>query len=236
MIDLNQTVGRLVAENPARARVFEGFDIDYCCGGKRSLRDACRSHRVDPDAVLLRLGEADAGPQPSVRDWTAAPLGELCDYIVRTHHAFLRSELPRVGRLLLKVTKAHWERHPELLRVLEEFEPFAYELSEHMNKEERVLFPLIRKAAAGQVRPRRSLVGVVGVLEFEHDETGRALAAMRQFTDGFRAPADACNSYRALLAGLAGIEADLHQHIHLENNVLFPRVEDFVSVPAYARS
>jgi regulator of cell morphogenesis and NO signaling len=235
MIDLNQAVGRLVAERPERARVFEEFEIDYCCGGKRSLREACRARRLDPDHVRKRLEQADAGPPEPDRDWAAAPLAELCDHIVREHHGFLKAELPRVTRLLMKVTKAHWERHPELLRVLETFQPFARDLTDHMGKEERVLFPLIRRLAAGEVSPTRALLAPIRVMEADHDEAGRALTELRELTVGFRPPEDACNSYRALLAGLAGIEADMHRHVHLENNVLFPQVEELIPTPAFAR-
>ena len=236
MIDLNQTVGQLVAERPERSRVFEEFEIDYCCGGKRTLADACRTRRLDPDLVRRRLAETDAGAPEPEADWEDAPLADLCDHIVRAHHGFLKVELPRVSRLLLKTTKAHWERHPELLRVLEAFEPFARDLTEHMAKEERVLFPLIRRLAGGELTPSPTYLAPLRVMEAEHDEAGRALAEMRRLTDGFRPPADACNTYRAAFAGLRGIERDLHWHVHLENNVLFPQAEQLIPAPVVAHA
>src|SRR5262245_5554217 len=235
MIDLSQTVGRLVTERPERARVFEEFEIDYCCGGKRTLRDACRSRRLDPDVVRRRLAEADAGTPEQQTDWAAAPLGDLIEHIVAAHHGYLKAELPRVSGLLVKVAGAHGDRHPELLRVLEAFAPFARDLTQHMAKEERVLFPLIRRLAAGEVTPSPTYLAPLRVMEAEHDDAGRALDEMRRLTDGFRPPDDACNTYRAALTGLHRIEQDLHRHVHLENNVLFPQVEELIPAPAFAQ-
>jgi regulator of cell morphogenesis and NO signaling len=234
MIDLNQTVGRLVAERPERARVFEEFEIDYCCGGKKTLRDACRNRRLDPDLIRRRLADADSAAPGPAAHWETARLADLCDHVVEVHHGFLKVELPRLSRLLLKVAKAHWERHPELLRVLEVYEPFAHEMIEHMGKEERVLFPLIRRLAAGELTPSPTYLAPLRVMEAEHDDAARALEEMRRLTDGFRPPADACNTYRAALAGLHGIEQDLHRHVHLENNVLFPRAEELIPTPVLA--
>ena len=234
MIDLTQTVGRLVAERPERARVFDEFEIDYCCGGKRPLADACRARGLDPEVVRRRLAESDAGPPDPAVDWEAAPLADLCDHIVATHHAFLKLELPRVGRLLAKVVGAHGERHPEMSRALSVYEPFARDLAEHMAKEERVLFPMIKRLAAGEVRPSPSLLAPFRVMEAEHDDAGRALAELRELTAGFQPPADACNTFRAALAGLRGLEHDMHRHVHLENNVLFPQAEQLIPTPAFA--
>jgi regulator of cell morphogenesis and NO signaling len=233
MTALNQTVGRLVAERPDRARVFEEFDIDYCCGGRRSLGEACARRGVDPGVVLRRLAAVDAGRPGEETNWEAAPVADLCDHIVATHHEFLRRELPRVGRLLAKVAGVHGERHPEMVGVLAVYEPFARDLAEHMAKEERVLFPLVKRLATGEVTPSRTLLGPVRVMEAEHDQAGEALAELRRLTEGFRPPADACNTYRAALAGLHDLEQDLHRHVHLENNVLFPQVEELI--PAVGR-
>jgi regulator of cell morphogenesis and NO signaling len=228
MIDLNQTIGRLVAERPERARVFEEFEIDFCCGGKQTLQDACQKRRLDPEVVRRRLAEVDAGPADATHNWDDAPLGDLCDHIVNAHHGFLKLELPRVGRLLAKVVNAHGERHPEMYGVLAMYEPFARDMAEHMAKEERVLFPMIRRLASGELSPSPSLLAPLRVMESEHDDAGRALEEMRDLTAGFQPPADACNTFRAALAGLRGIEQDLHRHVHLENNVLFPQAERLI--------
>src|SRR5262245_49807491 len=167
MIDLNQTVGRLVAERPERARVFEEFEIDYCCGGGRTLREACRIRRLDPDLVCRRLAEADAGTAEFARDWADAPVGELIDHIVAVHHGYLKAELPRVGGLLLKVVAAHKDRHPELRGLLDAYAPFARDLDQHMANEERVLFPLIRRLATGELTPNPTYLAPLWVMEAE---------------------------------------------------------------------
>lgn len=218
------TVGGLVAERPGRARVFEEFGIDYCCGGRQTLRQACERRNLSPEVVLRRLADADAERPADEPDWAAAPLGRLCDHIVETHHAFLKRELPRVGRLVAKVAGVHGDRHPELVRVRDLFDPFARDMEMHMAKEEQVLFPLIRRLAAGEAVPM-SPAGPIHVMEAEHDQAGAAVEEMRRLTDGFRPPEGACNSYRAMLAGLHEIEQDLHRHVHKENNILFPRAQ-----------
>jgi regulator of cell morphogenesis and NO signaling len=195
----DETVGGLVAERPGRARVFEEFGIDYCCGGKRTLREACERRGLSPDLVLRRLADADAERPADESDWGVAPLAQLCDHIVETHHAFLKRELPRVGRLVAKVASVHGDRHPELVRVRDLFDPFARDMDAHMAKEEHVLFPLIRRLATGEELPMNP-IGPIHVMEAEHDQAGAAVEEMRMLTAGFRPPAGACNSYRAMLA------------------------------------
>ena len=218
------TVGQLVAERPSRARVFEKFGIDYCCGGKKPLEQACRDRAVDVRAVLdaLRQNDQRRGPE---RDWSAMGLTRLADHIEQTHHGYLRQELPRLDFLTHKVAAAHGQRHPELIRLRDLFAAFEAELINHMQKEELVVFPLCRRIEAGEVDGSASEAGLqrpVDVLTHEHEDAGEALAEMRRLTGGFEPPADACNTYRALLDSLKELEADMHQHVHLENNVLFP--------------
>jgi regulator of cell morphogenesis and NO signaling len=217
------TVGQLVAERPSRARVFERFGIDYCCGGKTPLGRACEDRRVDPRVVLDELRRNDERGTAE-RDWAALGLTRLADHIEQTHHGYLRQELPRLDFLTQKVARAHGARHPELARLREVFQAFKAELLNHMQKEELVMFPMCRRleqadwpgaAAVGLERP-------VDVLEHEHEHAGEALAEMRRLTGDFTPPADACNTYRAMLDSLKELEADMHQHVHLENNVLFP--------------
>ena len=218
------TVGQLVAERPSRARVFEKFGIDYCCGGRKLLEQACRDRAVDVKAVLDELRRNDERRAPE-RDWAALGLTRLADHIEQTHHGYLRQELPRLDFLTHKVAAAHGQRHPELVRLRDVFAGFKGDLLNHMQKEELVLFPLCRRLEAGEVAATASGVGLqrpVDVLTDEHDHAGEALAEMRRLTNGFAPPADACNTYRALLDSLKELEADMHQHVHLENNVLFP--------------
>lgn len=222
------TVGQLVAERPSRARVFEELGIDYCCGGKLPLEDACAERGLDVQNVVATLREADRQSEGSYDEaaWTDAPLGELIANIVDTHHAYLRRELPRLAGLTAKVHAAHGKRHPELAEVRRIFESLRAELDAHMMKEEQILFPLIRRmdsspsleaAHCGSVR------NPIRVMEHEHDSAGAALAQMRRLTNDFTPPADGCNTYRATLDSLAQLESDLHAHIHKENNILFPR-------------
>lgn len=225
--DTQTTVAQFVTERPARARVFEQFGIDYCCGGRTPLSRACAEKGLDVATVLRGLRASDeAAPGESERDFSKASMTELADHIVETHHVYLRRELPRLASMADKVVQAHSERHPELLALRETLGLLKNELESHMLKEEQILFPMIRQLESATVLPDfhcGSVNGPIGVMEHEHDNAGDALARMRDLTGGYAPPGDACNTYRALLAGLAELEADTHRHIHKENNILFPK-------------
>lgn len=228
-IDPNQTVGSLVVERPARARVFERFGLDYCCGGKRSLSVACAGAGVALDEMLDELDRADEQPSLDEVDWSVRSMTELADHIEQTHHAFLREELPRLETLGKKVVQAHGERNPKWFRLAEVFRQFKAEMEHHMTKEERMLFPAIRAiesfGALPSHFPFRTVHNPILIMLREHDDAGDAIAQMRELTDGFTpAPGD-CNTVCALLDGLAAVERDTHQHVHKENNILFPRAE-----------
>jgi regulator of cell morphogenesis and NO signaling len=215
---LQSRVGDLVVERPSRSRVFGALGIDFCCGGEKTLAEACRERNLDGDAVLARLDEAPApDSQPS---WADARLGALCDHLERKHHALTRAEIPRLQGLVDKVARVHGGRHPEMVEVEKIFSAFGEEMLEHMAKEERVLFPAIRGLEAGV---KRDVSMPIRVMMREHEGAGAAMARMRELTGGFAPPTDGCNTFRAALAGLAELEADLHEHVHLENNLLFPR-------------
>jgi len=170
-IERSTTVADLVVEGPALARLFEQLGIDYCCGGKRSLEEACASRGLDV-ATAIALLEADGGaPEGEAEDWARAPLGELCDHIVEAHHALLRRELPRLSTLLGKVEVAHGPERPELAEVRSVFEEMRDELEEHMEKEELVLFPLCAAVGSGAPAPR-FVASAVAVLEDDHASTG----------------------------------------------------------------
>jgi regulator of cell morphogenesis and NO signaling len=229
MYALQTPVGQLVAEIPERARVFEEFDIDYCCGGKRTLGEACSRRGIDPEIVLKKLDLVDAGIHASQVDWRTKPLPELCDHIVATHHQYLRRELPRLQTLLAKIARVHGERHPELIRVVNVFEPFQQELDQHMDKEEQVLFPLVKRLAMSAIPGNRSMLAPIRVMESEHDQAGAALEEIRRLTNGYQLPPDACTTYRVAFDGLRRLEEDMHLHVHLENNILFRRAERLIS-------
>jgi regulator of cell morphogenesis and NO signaling len=226
-IDTQTTVGQIVRENPARARVFESHEIDYCCGGKISLSDACRRQEVDPEAILDQLRQCDAiRNEETAIDADAMTLTELADHIEQTHHSYLREELPRLDFMTEKVARVHGEKEPRLRKVRAAFVELKAELEPHMIKEERILFPMVRQLEAAQSQSGfhcGTVANPIRQMEHEHDQAGAALAILRDETDGFVPPPWACNTYRAMLDSLAQLESDLHQHIHKENNVLFPK-------------
>ncbi len=223
------TVGQIVVLNPLNARVFERLGIDYCCGGKTPLSEACRRKGLDMNEVLHTLNEEETRTtgQPSDIDWSARSMTQLADHIESTHHDYLRRELPRLAMLIEKVVRAHGQRRPEFLSLKRVFEEFCAEIGQHMMKEERILFPMIRMLEQpGTSRLATAHCGGIDnpirVMEHEHDSAGNGLAEMRRLCDDYVPPADACNTWRALYAGLAELEADMHQHVHKENNILFP--------------
>lgn len=215
----NITVAEIAAASLAAVRVFERLGIDYCCGGKRPLPDVCRQKGYDTAAVRRELNEAAKVSGDDTRDWNTAPLEDLVNHIVSTHHAYLNRELPALSERLEKVYRVYNQRYGEtLLGLPEVFGELRSELEMHMRKEETVLFPAI----TGH-RPFGALANLIGVVESEHESAGKALAKIREITQDFYIPEYACVTYRALISNLRELEQDLHIHIHLENNVLFPR-------------
>jgi regulator of cell morphogenesis and NO signaling len=222
------TVGEIVAGDYRAAGVFEQFGIDFCCGGRRSLADACRAASVDSRAVEQALAALPPGPCDESDDVTQWPLPRLIEHIERTHHAYVRSALPVISRWLAKLVEVHGARHPELVRIAAAFDGMGRDLQQHMLKEEHVLFPYVRElASAGGGRASASPFGTVEnpirMMEREHQEAGDELRLIRELTNGFTPPSDACITYRACFEELKAFERDLHRHVHLENNVLFPR-------------
>lgn len=227
-----KTVREVALEHPAATRVFEKLGIDYCCGGNRSLEEACEKANVPAFLVMdtLEMAEEAERTARKVRDWQEEPLSELITHIVRTHHKYVRDESVRLTALLEKVCSVHGKNHGELFDVRATFAGLAQELTTHMMKEERVLFPYIVRMEEAVIQKEPILpapFGTVGnpvtMMEHEHDSAGQALRALRKLSSGYKAPADGCVSYQTLYRALEAFEADLHQHIHLENNILFPR-------------
>jgi regulator of cell morphogenesis and NO signaling len=231
-IATEKTVRELALESPASTRVFEKLGIDYCCGGKRSLEEACHAASLKIDQVLDSLNEANRASlvMQTEQNWNAEPLANLIAHIQSTHHKYTRDEIARLYPLFQKVCSVHGKNHPELFEVHQAFQGLAQELGAHMMKEEMILFPyIIRMEAAVAGReaiapaPFGSVQNPVAMMEHEHDSAGNALRAMKQASNEYSEPSDACISYQTLYKALAAFEADLHQHIHLENNILFPR-------------
>ena len=223
------TVGQLVADKPSRSRLFQNLGIDFCCGGKLSLAEAARQKGLDPQSLLQVLLAAETSngsyADDAQVDAAAMPLDELCDHIVSTHHDYLRQELPRLKGMVRKVAAVHGFEHPWTMEIEGVFAAFAAELESHMLKEEQALFPMIRQLGRDGAVPElvQRIVQAINVMEHEHDDAGDALKRMRELSHDFTPPPAACNTFRAMLAGLRELEADMHQHVHKENNVLFIR-------------
>ncbi len=227
-----KTVGELAVENPAATRIFENFGIDYCCGGNQLLEQACGNAGIAVEDVLdaLEMEEETARTARQVHDWQSEPLSEVIAHIKNTHHKFTREETVRLGALLQKVCSVHGKNHPELFDVQSTFAGLAQELTTHIMKEEMVLFPYIVRMEEAVIQrepalpaPFGTVANPVAMMEHEHDSAGNALRAIRRSTNDFALPHDACVSFQTLYKALEAFEADLHQHIHLENNILFPR-------------
>ena len=233
-IDVQQTVREVALSIPAATRVFEKLGIDYCCGGGKSLEEACGAANLQVQNVveLLRSAETSAYARqaPASADWATAPLADLVQHIKQTHHVYTREEIARLGPLFEKVCRVHGEAHPELRDVNAAFELLAEELSTHMMKEEFVLFPYIERLEEASISgdpvipaPFGKINNPISMMEHEHETAGGLLRRIRSLSDGYTPPPQACTSYKTLYSALAEFERGLHQHIHLENNILFPR-------------
>ena len=223
-ITSQSTVSEVAAHLPATVRVFQQHQIDFCCGGKRPLAEACADRGLDVDALLEQLraaGPSDAGE----RNWAEAPLGDVVAYIQARFHEPLREELPRLAAMMARVVERHGAHHPVVRPLQQTFDRLRHELLDHMRNEDAVLFPAIVALETGGGSPAASawIDQPIGVLEGEHESAARALARMRELTTGYMPPAGACPTFRGLYYGLAELEREMHVHVHLENNVLFPR-------------
>jgi len=217
-ITMDTTVGELAAEHPLATRVLARHKIDYCCGGGRPLGEVCARRGLDPEALLKEIsGELGAGDLTE-RRWDVAPLSDLIEHILITYHRPLAEELPRLEEMARKVVRVHGNKDPEMFaELLSVYRGLKAELEQHMTKEEQVLFPMIKEGHGDMA------VAPISVMEAEHLSAGNALRRLRELTHDYELPGGACNTWRALWHGLAALEASLHEHIHLENNILFPR-------------
>lgn len=231
-INVATTVRELAVTMPGATRVFEKLGIDYCCGGNRTLADACVKAKVPVEQVTASLAQVEPAALPSseLHDWPADSMTALINHIVEKHHTYTKAELPRLEKLVNKVCAVHSEHHPELLKLKTAFLALKEELDPHLLKEEQVLFPYLTKleaALANHAPAPHAFFGTVQnpvrMMSLEHDAAGDLLKEMRAITSDYTVPAEACMSYQALYQALTEFEADLHQHIHLENNLLFPK-------------
>jgi regulator of cell morphogenesis and NO signaling len=225
------TVREIAIQNPAAVRIFESLGIDYCCGGRRPLEEACQLANVPLQEALDRLAALNPdASSPEEKSWANAPLRDLIDHICARHHTFVRQEGPRLEALLEKVVNRHGASHPELLSIRDLFVALHQELVTHMFKEEHILFPFLRKmevaSANGESLPAACFDSVgtpISRMLADHDDAGELLSRIRTLSSNYQAPDGACPSYLGLYHGLHEFERDLHMHVHLENNILFPR-------------
>jgi regulator of cell morphogenesis and NO signaling len=230
-INATKTVRELATEIPGATRVFEKIGIDYCCGGGKTIEEACAAAGISVDEIARSLDRStQAGGSDAGTRWQAEPLSKLTSYIVSKHHVFTREELERLDQLVAKVCSVHGQNHPELLLIRGHFQDLKRDLIPHMQKEEMILFPFIEQMDAAVSAGKPAPVPVFGTIQnpvrmlmMEHDAAGEILKQIRQLSGGFAVPEDACISYETLYKALETLELDLHQHIHLENNILFPR-------------
>lgn len=229
-----RTVGELAAMDHRLAGIFHAHGIDFCCGGKKSVKAACATAGVPVERVAKELQDVAAAPRdaaaPDVRNWRPSFLAE---YIVETHHRYVRESAPVLAQYAEKVARVHGDRHPETVEVHSVTIQLLQELGSHMMKEEGILFPFVaqleeavKQGAPLPAAPFGTARNPITMMEHEHDHAGDLLRRLRELTSGYTPPADACNSFRFLYGTLAEFEADLHQHIHLENNILFPKAID----------
>jgi len=227
-----KTVREIALESPASTRALEKLGLDYCCGGNQTLEQACRTAKISMDEVLKALDAAQSAyqPGPSDHDWQRESLTDLISHISRTHHKYVREEIARLGPLFQKVCSVHGTNHPKLMRMQSTFSDLAQELTMHMMKEEMVLFPYVVRMEEAVIQkepvvppPFGTVQNPVSMMMHEHDNAGIALRVLRQASNDYTTPPDGCVSYQTLYRALADFEADLHQHIHLENNILFPK-------------
>lgn len=219
-------VSEIAVGSPATIKVFQRHGIDFCCGGHRPLTEACAEQDLDVGGLLAEL-EASLADVPDERNWQDAPLQDLVAEIQARFHRPLREELPRLQFMVDKVARVHGHRYPEMLQgVQREFQALCDELFPHMAKEDEILFPAIVALERGEPSPMGAwqwIDGPIEIMEDEHERAGAALANLRTLTNGYQWPADACATFQGLFYGLHMLERDMHVHIHLENNILFPR-------------
>lgn len=225
----SETVGEIVAAFPGAGNLMKEYKIDFCCGGNRPLSEALKQEQIDESAFLDELNQryqqALQKQQQNV-DWRKAPLDDLIDHIVQTHHAYLLEELPLLSQFVTKIFRVHGAAHPELAQLHRLFHQMKTDLEQHLVDEEEKVFPLIKEAVrTGTPDAFQKANEIISEMEDDHSAVGDLLKEMRKITDNYRLPEGACRTYTLTFRKLEELEADLFQHIHLENNVLFPRIK-----------
>ena len=233
----NKSVGEIVKLDFRAADVFSNYGIDFCCGGKISVAEACANAKTEESIVIGALENLKNQQGSAVHDFDSWNIGFLADYIIHTHHQYVSKAIPQILPLAQKVADVHGEHHPEVIVINELFNDLADELLSHMQKEEQILFPYIKKLvaeeSAGQCTDPAcfgTVMGPISVMEQEHENAGVILKDLSRLSNGYQVPEDACNTFRVLYGKLKEFEDDLHRHIHLENNILFPKAIEMEQV------
>ncbi len=236
---MTKSLAQIVNNNHRAASVFEKYHLDFCCKGKRTLQQACMEKDLSIEDVVADLKTTEQnGSDNNAIDPNKLTLAQLSEYIVMTHHSYVKKEMPQILAYLQKVASKHGDRHPELLKVLELFAAVKEEMELHMQKEEQVLFPRIQEmekwvAEGTEIRINHTyLQSPITMMEQEHDHAGELLAEINKLTGNYNPPADACTTFKLSFAALQAFEMDLHQHVHLENNILFPKALQLFGLPA----
>lgn len=231
VFSINDKIGDIVVKLPKAGEIFKEFKIDFCCGGGRTLAEAIKEQGLSEEEILLKLQRAYEKMQDlkdESNDWENASFSDLIDHVVNTHHAYLNEELPKLSQLVKTIYRVHGSNHNELSKVYKLFHTLKMELEEHLIKEEEIVFPLIKEYESNQSHETlEKALKTIEELENEHDAAGDILKELRKITDDYTMPSDGCQSYDLTYRGLELLESDIFQHIHLENNIMFPRLSRF---------
>lgn len=219
------TVGSIVVRFPKGADILQNHNIDYCCGGDKILQDVCQKQNIDIHLVIKELSEYFLSLQTNEIDWTQAPLDKLVHHILQEHHAYLYEALPTLSNLTSKILRVHGEHHPELKDVFTTFHSLKTELDMHLIKEETIQYPSIEQYLKTELEvDLQKAINVITELQDEHELAGNALKSLRKITNHYAIPEDICETFVKTYALLEALEQNTFTHIHLENNILFPRL------------
>ncbi|MDF2449072.1 MAG: hemerythrin [Bacteroidota bacterium] len=224
------TIGELVAKDFRKAEIFKKYNLDFCCGGKKTIAQACQEKKVDPMALENELSKLDTLSSTPTQNFDEWEPGFLVDYIINTHHSYVKKSIPILLEFNAKVARVHGGSHPEVVEIANKFNEAAEELSGHMCKEEQILFPYIKQLSQAKLNNQShahaafdTIQNPIDMMEHEHDVVGRLFESIRELSDNYTPPEDGCATYKVSFLKLKEFEEDLHQHIHLENNILFPK-------------
>ncbi len=219
------SIGEIVAQDYRTAAIFKEYGLDFCCGGKMSINEACSEKGIDRNELIETLTQLQSEPNTTTHNFIEWDTAFLCDYIVNTHHKYVLKSLPELVQHTAKISSVHGDRHPELIEVAELFSEINNELLQHLKKEEEVFFPAIKEViATGSKEAKTVIVSELDRLSGEHEFAGGAMDRINVITNNYKLPDDYCNTYMVTFKLLEQFEDDLHTHVHLENNVLFPKV------------